>query len=141
MSNLLKALKRAEQERQQIRQDGAAPPMQRPPQTVGEDATAAHVNPLPGEGAFNLPPGPGTAPPQVSVTALLIVTALAMVLAGNLGYWLRGRGAVAPAPVSASVVSTPSMSGVPLALLAGDAVPMQLRLDRRTSWETAATAR
>ena len=141
MSNLLKALKRAEQERQQIRQDGATAPMPRPPQALGEDATAAHADPLPGDGAVILPPGPGTAPPQVSVTALVIVTALAMVLAGNLGYWLRGRGAIAPAPVSSPVVASPSMSGVPLALLAGDAVPMQLRLDRRTNWETAATAR
>ncbi len=141
MSNLLKALKRAEQERQQIRQDGAAPPVQRPPQAVGEDATAARDNPLPGDAAAVLPRGPGTAPPQVSVTALVIVAALAMVLAGNLGYWLRGRSAAAPAPVSAPVAATPSMSDVPLALLEGEAVPMQLRLDRRTNWETAAATR
>lgn len=140
MSNLFKALKRAEQERQHIRKDGAVPHAQIA-QPVAVDAPAAHANPLLGETAVNLPPGPGSTPAQVSVTALVIVTALAIVLAGNLGYWLRGRGAVAPAAVSAPVVSAPSASGVPLALLAGETVPMQLRLDRRTSWQTAITAR
>jgi len=138
MSNLLKALKRAEQDRRQKLQEDETPLS---PESVANEsaheALGGRQNPLLDESVpeaqqVSVSPARGISP-----TALVVLLALAIMAAGNFGYWLRGRNATAEPGAAIKVTAAESAgkqytSGVPHALLSGEPVPLQLRLDRRT---------
>lgn len=141
MSNLLKALKRAEQDRREKLRETDEPAVAADAQAVIVDSPGERQNPLLGDGELQKLSSAVDAPRGVSMTALLVMLAVAIMVAGNLGYWVRGRTATVPAdPAKSLLVAGHKVAGVPHALL-GDAAPLELRLDRRVDLLGPAIAR
>lgn len=142
MSNLLKALKRAEQDRRNKLQETDVPAAVTETPAVAADEPVERQNPLLGAEEFQKSASAMSAPRRVSMTAMLVVLAIAIMLAGNLGYWARGRAAtIQPDPAKGLFVAGHKVAGVPRALLGSDAMPLELRLDRRTDLLGPAIAR
>lgn len=142
MSNLLKALKRAEQDRRSKLQETDEPAAVTEAQSAMADEPADRHNPLLGDNEYQKPAAAIENPRGVSMTALLVAIAVAVMLAGNLGYWVRGRAATVPAdPAKGLLIAGHKVAGVPHALLGSDAVPLELRLDRRVDLLGPAIAR
>jgi len=142
MSNLLKALKRAEQDRRSKLQETDEPAAVAEVQSAPVDYLVDRHNPLLGDSEDKKSAKAIEAPRSVSMTALLVAIAVAVMLAGNLGYWVRGRAATVPAdPAKGLLVAGHKVAGVPHALLGGEPVPLALRLDRRVDLQGPAIAR
>jgi hypothetical protein len=138
MSNLLKALKRAEQDRRQKLQEDETPlSSESVLNETAEQAVGGRQNPLLDESAPIEKQASADAAHSISPTALVVLLALAIMVAGNFGYWVRGRSATPESNAAIKVTAADAAgkrytSGVPHALLSGEPVPLQLRLDRRT---------
>ncbi|MBL8522984.1 MAG: hypothetical protein JNN20_04790 [Betaproteobacteria bacterium] len=139
MSNLLKALKRAEQDRRSKLQETDLPPVATEAQAIVVEPMEERQNPLLDDGEPQKTSTAIDAPQGVSMTALLVLLAVAIMVAGNLGYWARGRAATVPA--GSLSVAGHKVAGVPHALLSGDPAPLELRLDRRVDLLGPAIAR
>ncbi len=136
MSNLVKALKRAEQDRRKkLEEDEAPVSPEFASNSPAEDPVDSRKNPLLGKGEPDATSLPTLSSRGISPTAMVVLLALAVMVAGNIGYWARGRNAAIPAgPAMATSTASakPQAGGVPHGLLTGDPIPLQLRLDRRT---------
>ena len=127
-----------------LRLHGASQEGFSPPHTLAAaaDEPVERQNPLLGAEEFQKSASAMSAPRRVSMTAMLVVLAIAIMVAGNLGYWARGRAAtIQPDPARGLFVAGHKVAGVPHALLGSDAMPLELRLDRRTDLLGPAIAR